>query len=157
MPDETPSVAPAIIAARDEIEASRAALLAALEGITQAEFEREADGACVRELLWAHGQREDWYRRSIDQAVGGRPVDGFALHPRPERLSTPDYLLAWIDQTRRPVLALLRRLAAEDLGVPVRTPDGAERTPRAILAGLAEEERALADAVRAARSAPRGT
>ncbi|GMU39785.1 MAG: hypothetical protein AMXMBFR23_06510 [Chloroflexota bacterium] len=156
MPDEPCAPSPAIDVVREAIEASRSGLLVALDGITQPEFEHEVDGVCVRDLLWAHGQREDWYRRSIDQAAGGRPVDGFALHPRPERLATPDYLIAWIDQTRRPLLALLRRLSDADLEVSVRPPDGAERTPRAILTGLAADEHALADAVRVARSAARG-
>lgn len=156
MPEEPPVPSPALDSMRAAIEASRDALLAALDGLTQPEFESGAGGTSIRDRLWEHGQREDWYRRSMDQAVGGRAVDGFALHPRPERLSTPDYLLAWIDQTRRPLLALLRRLRDADLDVAVRTPDGAVRTPREILHGLAAEERALADAVRAARAASRG-
>lgn len=149
------AVSPQIDTLRAELEGARADLLAAVEGISADAFVRtgEADDSrSVRDLLWEAGQVEDWYRRTIDQAVGGRAMDAFVLHPRPERLATPDYLLAWVDQTRRPLLSLLRRLGDADLAAEVRAPGAAPRTVRGLLEGLAADEREHAERVRALRA-----
>lgn len=149
------AVTPQIDALRAELEVARADLLAAVEGTSAEAFVRAGEAGdlrSVRDLLWEAGQVEDWYRRTIDQAVGGRAVDAFVLHPRPERLATPDYLLAWVDQTRRPLLSLLRRLDDADLAVEVRAPDAAPATVRVLLERLAADERDYAGRVRALRA-----
>lgn len=149
------AVKPQIDALRASLEAARADLLAAVEGISAEAFVRAGeagDRRSVRDLLWEAGQVEDWYRRAIDQTVGGRAVDAFVLHPRPERLATPDYLLAWVDQTRLPLLSLLRRLGEADLAVEVRAPGAPPRTVRALLERLAVAERDDAKRVLALRA-----
>ncbi|MDP2328186.1 MAG: DinB family protein [Dehalococcoidia bacterium] len=149
------AVTPQLDALRAELEATRADLLAAVEGISVKAFVRAGgagDPRSVRDVLWEAGQVEDWYRRTIDQAVGGRAVDAFVLHPRPERLATPDYLLAWVDQTRRPLLSLLRRLTDGDLEVEVRAPGAVPRTVHGFLERLATDEREHAERVRALRA-----
>jgi len=149
------AVTPQIDALRADLEAARADLLAAVEGVSAEAFVRAdeaGDSRSVRDVLWEAGQVEDWVRRTIDQAVGGRAVDAFVLHPRPERLTTPDYLLAWVDQTRRPLASLLRRLNDADLAVEVRAPGAVPRTVRGLLERLAADEQEHAERVRALRA-----
>ena len=149
------AVTPEIDTLRADLEAARTDLLAAVEGMSAEAFVRASDAGdprSVRDVLWEAGQVEDWSRRTIDQAVGGRAVEAFVLHPRPERLVTPDYLLAWVDQTRRPLMSLLRRLGDADLDVEVRVPGAVPRTVRGLLGGLAADERERAERVRALRA-----
>ncbi|MDO9444813.1 MAG: DinB family protein [Dehalococcoidia bacterium] len=149
------AVTPQMDALRADLEVARADLLAAVEGISAQAFVRTGeagDPRSVRDVLWEAGQVEDWYRRTIDQAVGGRAVDAFVLHPRPERLATPDYLFAWVEQTRRPLLSLLRRLTEADLAAEVRAPGVAPRTVQGLLERLAADEREHAKRVRALRA-----
>jgi hypothetical protein len=146
---------PQIDALRAVLEAARSDLLTAVEGMSAEAFVRAGEAGehrSVRDLLWEVGQVEDWCRRTIDQAVGGRAVEAFVLHPRPERLVTPDYLLAWVDQTRRPLMSLLRRLDDADLDVEVSAPGAGPRTVRGLLGGLAADERERAEQVRALRA-----
>lgn len=145
---------------RHDLQAARAELLAALDGVTQAEFDRRPPGEItddeqrwpIVEVLWHIGQVEDRFRRQIDQRLGGRAITQEPAHPRPQHLTTPALLLEWLVQSRRPTEALLRRMQDADLDLEVVRPDGSTRTPRRFLELLVNHDRAHAQQVRDLRA-----
>lgn len=143
-----------------DLETARAVLLASLEGVTQEQFDRPPPGEVtdeerrwpIVEVLWHVGALEDRFRRAIDQAIGGRPILADPPRPRPAHLTTPAPLLEWIEQSRRPTEALLRRMTEADLDVEMKRPDGSIRTPRWYLRVIANHDRAHAEQVRDLRA-----
>jgi uncharacterized damage-inducible protein DinB len=142
-----------------QLQDARTELLEALDGVTQEEFEhkpvRQGDGDedhwSILEVLWHVGLTEDRFRRTIDQALGGREVTTDPPRERPAHLTTPALLLEWINQARRPTEALLRRLTDADLAVEIPRPDGSTRTPLRFLQILVSHDRDHAGQVRALR------
>ncbi|MPZ99658.1 MAG: hypothetical protein GEU80_10050 [Dehalococcoidia bacterium] len=147
---------------RDEMAAARAELLASLEGVTQEDFVRPPLGEVtegeqrwpVRDVLWHVGLLDDWFRRMIDQARGGRAIDRFEARRCPAHLNTPELLREWLEQTRHPTLVLLEKLDAEALDRPFTLPAGERRTPRYLLGYLARHDREHAAQVRTLRAPP---
>jgi hypothetical protein len=143
---------------RSEIEAARAELVDAVAGMTEADLVRRpasADGGgeewCAADVLWHVGLVEDWFRRMILQSTLGRPIAAFLSRPRPAHLANAELLVAWVDQTRRPLLALMRRLDDAALEREFVLPEGEVRTPRRLIAYLARHDREHAEQVRALR------
>ncbi|MDA0270897.1 MAG: hypothetical protein O2798_07020 [Chloroflexi bacterium] len=154
MADESSEGTPAIDALLADLGAARDALIAAVAGVTAEAFVQpvtEGDDS-VRDVLWQAGLVEDWTRRAVGQATGGRAVDAFQPIRRPDRLTSVELLLEWLSQTRRPLVSLLRRTAAEALEVECRLPDGEAVTPRALLERLVAREQAAARQILAIRS-----
>lgn len=145
---------------RSDLEAARAELLASFEGIPQEEFShRPPEGAdaerwAVRDVLWHAGLQEDWRRRVIDEGVNGRAISPFEPRRRPAIANTPEYLHEWLEQCRRPLLALLRRLPDGALDREFALADGDRRTPRALLDELARLDHDAAERVRTLRTLP---
>jgi len=134
---------------------ARAALLDAVDGVTEAEFAQATpDDASIRDLLWRTGLQEDWARRTVSLASAGRPLPAFQARPRPPVTSEVSHLLAWLEQCRRPTLALLRRLTEDDLRREFTLPDGETTTALDLLASIASHQHAHAEAVRALRGRP---
>lgn len=128
----------AVTAAR--LEAALDALRAAFEGMPAEVFTSSAPGErSPRDLLWWAGLREDWVRRTVAAALGGRPLPAFDDRPRPAIAERADYLLTWLDQCHRPMLALLRRVPEDALDREVVLSDGAVTTPRLLLDALVSE------------------
>ncbi len=138
------------------VEEARDEVLATLQGVTQAQFVRRPPGEVtpederwpIRDVLWHVGLVEDWYRRSIDAALGGRAVEPYEAIRRPARLNTLPLLIEWLDQTRRPLRSLLGRIGPADLDREVAWAGGRTRTPRAALGRLAEHDRVHVEQVR---------
>jgi len=133
-----------------DLEAARGDLLASFAGISAAAFARQPPAHegetsdrlwSVRDVLWHAGLVEDWVRRAIDQGVNGRAVTPYAHRDRPAIAETPEYLVEWLEQCRRPLLALLRRLSDDALDTPVALADGTLRTPRRMLEHVAAHDR----------------
>ena len=149
---------------RHDLAAARDELLEALAGITQDELARPlleldgAEGQCVPmrgalwDTLWGVGQLDDWTRRVIDQARGGRALDVYEARRRPVHMETPELLRQWLEQTRRATLVLLEKLSADDLERELTLPGGEVRTPRSLLAHLVNHDREQAALVRATRA-----
>ncbi len=143
-----------------ELADARADLLDALAGVSQAEIDRRPAGEItddeqrwpIVEVLWHIGVTEDRFRRTIDQAMDEREVTTDAPRTRPPHMTTPPLLLEWLDQTRRPTEALLRRMTATDLAIEIPRPDGSTRTPARFLAILAGHDRQHAQQVRDLRA-----
>ncbi|MFA7249519.1 MAG: DinB family protein [Dehalococcoidia bacterium] len=148
-----------IEAIQRDLQDARAELLASLGGVTQEDLDRRPPGEItddeqrwpIVQVLWHVGQVEDRFRRSIDQALDGRAVLADPPRARPAHLSTPPLLLQWLEQTRRPTEALLRRMTDADLDLEIVRPDGSTRTPRRFLALLVNHDRDHATQVRALR------
>lgn len=144
---------------KQQLDEARNELLEALDGVTQEEFEhkpvRESDEDedhwSILEVLWHVGLTEDRFRRTIDQAVGGREVTTDPPRERPAHLTTPALLIEWINQARRPTEALLRRMTDADLAIEIPRPDGSTRTPLRYLQILVSHDRDHAGQVRALR------
>lgn len=145
-----------------DLRAARAELLAAIEGITQAELDRRPPGPVTDdeqrwpagEVLWHAGAVEDEFRLTIDQALGGRPITATRLRERPAHVTTAALLREWLDQTRRPTEVLLGRMTDADLDREFTRPDGQTRTPRRLLTILVRHDRNHAEQVRALRALP---
>jgi uncharacterized damage-inducible protein DinB len=152
-----------IDALRDDLAASRAELLAAVEGITPEEFERRPPGEPteaderwpVRDVLWHVGLIDDWFRRMISQAMAGKPLDRYRRFGRPPQVDTPERLVMWLEQARRPLLSLLGRLPEERLDEEFTLPEGEVRTVRRLLTYLVRHDRVHAEQVRGLREGAR--
>ena len=150
---------------QQELAAARAELLAALAGTTPEELDRRPAGEItddeqrwpIVEVLWHVGVTEDRFRRTIDQALGGREITTDPPRTRPAHLTTLPLLLEWLDQSRRPTEALLRRMAPADLAIEIPRPDGSTRTPARFLAILTSHDRQHAQQVRDLRALPAGS
>lgn len=132
---------------RVDLQGARGELLAAFEGLPQDVFERpciERSGGepwAIRDLLWRIGLLEDWTRRAVDVGVRGAAPPVFAERPRPAIAQTPEYLGAWLEQCRRPLLALLRRLPEDALDASFVLADGESTTARGMLAHVIAHDR----------------
>jgi hypothetical protein len=133
----------------ETLEEARAALLAALESVSQDAFEREDEGQSLRDVLWHAGLLDDWCRLLIDQSLGGRPLARWKAQERPPHLERLELLREWLTQTRGALLARARRLSAADLHLEFTLPEGECRTPAQLLEELARQDRARAAQVRA--------
>ena len=144
---------------KHELDEARTELLEALDGVTQAEFEHkpprdndtDEDHWSILEVLWHVGVTEDRFRRTIDQAVGGRDVTTDPPRERPPHLETPALLIEWIHQARRPTEAMLRHMSDADLELEIPRLDGSTRTPQRYLEILVNHDRDRAAQVRALR------
>lgn len=140
-----------------ELREAREVLLSAIDGITPEAFVREAsDGRSVRETLWHTGLMEDWARRTVSLASAGRPLPAFHTFQRPQVTSDVAHLLAWLEQCRRPTLALLRRLPEDVLHREFALPDGGTQSGAGLLMHIAQHDRAQAARIRALRGQPVG-
>ena len=145
---------------RSDLEGARADLLDALEGVTQEEFDRRPPGEItddeqrwpIVQILWHVGQTDDRFRRIIEQGLEGRTSPPHPARPRPAHLTTPPLLLEWLEQSRRPTTALLRRLTDADLDFEMVRPDGTTRTPRRYLALLVNHDHEHATQARTLRA-----
>ncbi len=145
---------------RGDLEAARADLLDALEGVMQQEFDRRPPGEItddeqrwpIVEILWHVGQTDDRFRRIIEQGLGGRSTPPDPARPRPAHLTTPPLLHEWLEQSRRPTAALLRRLTDADLDFEIMRADGSTRTPRRYLELLINHDHEHATQVRTLRA-----
>ncbi|MEI7924742.1 MAG: DinB family protein [Chloroflexota bacterium] len=144
---------------KHELDEARTELLEALDGVTQAEFDHkpprdndtDEDHWSILEVLWHVGVTEDRFRRTIDQALGGREVTTDPPRERPAHLETPALLIEWINQARRPTEAMLRHMSDADLQIEIPRPDGSTRTPQRYLEILVSHDRDHAGQVRALR------
>lgn len=141
---------------RTGLEAALADLISALEGIAEEAFEQAHNGSSIRDLLWRLGLHEDWTRRAVDQGISGRPIDGFVERDRPSIAQTVEYLITWLEQCRRPTLALLRRLPEDALDREFTLATGESTTAAQLLDALARRLHADATQVRAWRGSTGG-
>ncbi|MGE3961219.1 MAG: DinB family protein [Dehalococcoidia bacterium] len=139
-----------------DLEAARGDLLASFAGIDQATFDRAPAPAdptdrawSVGDVLWHVGLVEDWIRRTVDQGVHDRDPAPYAHRDRPAIARTPEYLAEWLEQTRRPLLALLRRLPEDQLGRVFVLTSGERRMVRPMLEHIAAHDREHAAQIRA--------
>ena len=142
-----------------DLEAARAELLAALEGISPEDFARTLSGGdhqSVRDALWRTGLVEDWVRRAVSLGTAGKRPAAFHPFARPDIADDLAYHVAWLEQCHRPTLALLRRLSEDELDRAFVLPEGplsGQQTARALLRHVADQDRGLAERVRAASGA----
>ncbi len=133
---------------RDLAEA-RAALIAGLAGLTPEQIARRPPGEItdeeqrwpINDVIWHVGVTEDAFCRQIAQGLAERPIVNTPAPKRPEILTTAPLLVEWLIQSRRPTLALLKRLNATDLDTEFTMPNGAKRTPRQRLTTLLGHDR----------------
>lgn len=145
-----------------ELEAVRAAFLAALEGVTQEQFERRPPGEVgegeerwpIRDVCWHLGQYDDYQRRTVLAASEGRPLPKNEPTRRPEYLDTPDLLREWLTQSRRTLAVLASRLDEETLNREFEGVGGRTLTARGILRWIAIHERSHIAQVEALRALP---
>ena len=145
-----------------ELEAVRAAFLAALDGVTQEQFVRRPPGEVgegeerwpVRDVCWHLGQYDDYQRRTILAASEGRPLPKNEPTRRPAYLNTPDLLREWLAQSRRTLVVMASRLDEETLNRDFEGPNGRTLTARGILKWIAIHERSHIAQVEALRALP---
>lgn len=144
---------------RTEIQAARAELLVTLDGLTPEEFTRAPAGEVttegarwpIRDVLWHVGLVEDWLRRVSGQGIEGRQIDGFNARACPALAQDVGYLIEWLEQCRRPVLALLNRIPEDALDREFTLPEGEVRTARRLITHIARHDREHAAQIRALR------
>jgi uncharacterized damage-inducible protein DinB len=144
---------------RADLVAARAELLATLDGLTPEEFTRAPAGEVtedearwpIRDVLWHVGLVEDWLRRVSGQGVEGRPIDGYNARSRPALAQDVAYLVEWLEQCRRPLLALLGRIPEDALDREFTLPEGEVRTARRLITHIARHDREHAVQIRALR------
>jgi len=142
----------AIDQVRDDLDAALLELIASVEGIEPEVFERPIADDSLRDRLWRVGLVEDWTRRAVDQGVSGREVGAFHDRERPAIAQTPDYLVMWLEQCRRPTLALLHRLPDDALDRDFALASGERTTARGLFATLVERQQADAAWIRGQRA-----
>jgi hypothetical protein len=136
---------------RERLEASRAALLAALEGVTERDFASELEsGVTVVATLGALAQAERTAIRDARDTVGAAqrplPAGGAAATAR----ATPPQVVHDLAGARYETLLFLDLLAA------ARPATSGGATLATLLGGIADREIAAAEAVRS-RIDPEGT
>ncbi len=144
---------------RTELQAARAGLLATLDGVTPEEFMRAPAGEVtedearwpIRDVLWHVGLVEDWLRRASGQGVEGRAVQGYHARECPALAQDVAYLVEWLDQCRRPLLALMNRIPEDALDREFTLPEGEVRTARRLITHIARHDREHAVQIRALR------
>ena len=147
-----------------ELEASRAAFLAALEGVTQEQFLRRPPGEVgegeerwpIRDVCWHLGQYDDYQRRTLLAASKGRPLPRNEPTRLPDYLSTPDLLREWLSQSRRTLVVMASRLDEATLNHEFEGLNGRTTTARGILKWVATHERNHIAQVEALRALPPG-
>lgn len=146
---------------RADLDAARADLLATLAAVTPEEFERRPPPSpgdderwSMREALWHVGLVEDWLRRVISKAMAGDAIPGYHWREPPPLAATLAYLVEWLEQSRRPTLALLARLAEDRLDEEFTLPGGEVRTARRLLRRIALHDREHTAHVQALRALP---
>lgn len=145
-----------------ELEATRAAFLSALDGVTQEQFVRRPPGDVgdgeerwpVRDVCWHLGQYDDYQRRTILAASEGRPLPADGAARRPAYLNTPDLLREWLAQSRRALAVLASRLDEDTLNREFEGANGRTITARGILRWIARHERSHIAQVEALRALP---
>ena len=137
---------------RSDLDKALAGLIEGVAGIAQEAFERPRGDTSIRDRMWRAGLVEDWTRRAVDQGLAGREVAIMVDRDRPAIAQTPDYLITWLEQCRRPTLALLRRLSDDALDQQFTLTAGESTRPRALLEALAGRLRDDAEQVRAWRA-----
>lgn len=112
---------PAVAEWRPRLERSRAGLLVLLDGVSQQALVRRPPEPTprderwpARDVLWHVGEHEERWRRWVQAALTGRPLDGFARRPRPAHLNTLPLLRNWLAEARSATYALLDELASLD-------------------------------------------
>jgi hypothetical protein len=141
-------VADDITATVARLEAALGALRDAVAGMSPEAFAADGPaGPSPRDRLWRAGLREDWMRRTVAAALGGRPLPAFEDRPRPAIAESADYLLTWLEQCHRPTLALLRRVPDDALDREIALRDGTT-TPGLLFEALAAEFEETAGHVR---------
>lgn len=127
--------------------------MAAFEGISEDAFARpcieRAAGELwsIRDLLWHIGLLEDWTRRTVDRGLRGDRPPAYAERARPAIAQTRAYLGEWLEQCRRPLLALLRRLPEDALDAPFILREGESTTARGMLERVSARDREHADQI----------
>ncbi|RJQ09671.1 MAG: DinB family protein [Dehalococcoidia bacterium] len=145
-----------------ELDSAHAAFLAALDGVTQEEFERRPPGEVtegeerwpILEVCWHLGQYDDYQRRTILAATEGRPLPKNEPTKRPEYLNTPDQQREWLAQSRRALVVMASRLDEETLNREFEGLNGRTVTARGLLRWVARHEQAHITQVEALRSLP---
>lgn len=163
MPDtQTTSPTAALSERIDALDAARAALLDALDGIEQTQFVRrpdEPDGEhdarwSVREVLWHVADSERCWREWAEAAFRGEAVTSFRGARRPAELNRPQHLLDALGEQRAATLTLLTDLADDaDLATPQPAP-GREMSVLDMLDHLASHDGDHAAQVAALRALP---
>ncbi len=143
---------------RADLEAARADLLASFEGLDEETFNHQPSclpstdcAGSIGDVLWHVGLVEDWTRRTVDQGVNDRDPAPYTRRDRPAIARTPEYLREWLEQTRRPLLALLRRLPEDQLQRVFVLSNGEQRMARRMLEQVAAHDREHAAQIRALR------
>lgn len=144
------------------LEAVRADFLAALDGVTQEQFERRPPGEVaegeerwpIRDVCWHLGQYDDYQRRTILAASEGRPLPKNEPTQRPAHLTTPDLLREWLAQSRRTLVVLASHLDEDTLNREFEGLNGRALTARGILKWVAIHERSHIAQVEALRALP---
>ena len=132
---------------RANLEGARDELVAAFEGISQDAFERRCierpagEQWAIQDVLWHIGLVEDWTRRAVDLGIRGVTPTAYAERARPAIAQTPEYLGAWLEQCRRPLLVLLRRLPDDALDASFTLADGESTTVRGMLERVIAHDR----------------
>ncbi len=145
-----------------ELEAARAAFLAALDGVTQEEFERRPPGDVtegeerwpILDVCWHLGQYDDYQRRTILAASEGRPLPKNEPTRRPEYLNTPDQQREWLAQSRRALVVMASRMDEATLNREFEGLNGRMLTARGILKWIAIHECSHITQVEALRALP---
>lgn len=140
----------------EDLTAARSELLDAVRGASPAAFAGGPGRALsARDIAWEAGLREDWARRAVALGVEGRGVEPYQPRPRPAIAQTRAYLEEWLEQCRRPTLALLRRLEDDDLDREFTLPEGEPATARGLLLDIARRDRQHAAQMRVQLGEPR--
>lgn len=142
------------------LEGVRAEFLAALEGVTQEQFERRPPGDItegeerwpIRDVCWHLGQYDDYQRRVILAATEGRPLPRNEPTNRPGYLTTPDLLREWLGQSRRALVVLASHLDDAALNREFEGAGGRLLTARGILKWIAIHERSHIEQVNGLRA-----
>ena len=146
----------------DALAAARRALLAALDGMEQAQFVRRPDTPdddhdarwSDREVLWHVADSERCWREWAEAALQGAAITRFHGRRRPAELNRPPHLLTSLEEQRASTLALLGGLSeAPDLDAPHSSP-GREMSILDMLEHLTSHDRDHAAQVTVLRALP---
>lgn len=117
---QTTSPTAALTERLEALAGARRALLAALDGIEQAQFVRRPDAPdehaarwSVREVLWHVADSERCWREWAEAALRGAAITRFEGRRRPAELNRPPHLLEALEEQRASTLALLGSLGDE--------------------------------------------
>ena len=163
MPDtQTTSHTAALTERLDALAAARDALLAALDGVEQAQFARrpverdeEHDARwSIREVLWHVADSERCWREWGEAALRGEAVTSFEGRRRPAELNRLRHLLDSLDEQREATLALFAVLGDDADLAALHPSPGREISVPGMLDHLANHDRDHAAQVTALRALP---